>query len=275
MISFFALDAYIGKSYSKHGPDSVRRLSSRIRGEEVASYLGAKYNPTEGYENDVCIYVKPKNIDEVPDGQWVDLLDGTYLVHSLRRRPKVKVITASQYSYEFQKEHYPNEVVLIPHHHINVDRVKRTRKEIKVAGYIGVPSPDKYERFKEIESRLKDIGIEFVTEFLFKTRQDALDFYNKIDIFVFGDWDWFDHPHRIPTKIINAASFGIPSVAFPCMANKELEGMYVPARNMDETIADVEKLKDEKFYQEMVDKIVPMTEGYHIENVSKRYLLLK
>jgi hypothetical protein len=271
MISFFALDSYIGKSYSKHGPDSVRRLSSRIRGEEVANYLGAKYNPTEGYENDVCIHVKPKILDEVPDGHWLDLLDGTYLIHSLRQRPKIKVITASQCSYEYQKSHYPNEVVLIPSHHINIDRLKRTRKEIKVAGYIGVPSPAIYQRFDDIATRLKEIGIDFVTEYLFKTKQDALDFYNKIDIFVFGDWDSFDHPHRIPTKIINAASFGIPSVAFPIQANKEFEGYYMQARNMDETVEGVNRLKNEYFYNEMVSKIIPMSEKYHISNVAELY----
>lgn len=275
MISFFALPAYIGKSYSKHGPDSVRRLSSRIRGEEIATYLGAKLNPTEGFENDVCIYVKPKSLDEVPDGQWVDLLDGTYLVHSLKQRPKVKVITASQCSYDYHKQYYPNEVVLIPQQHLNDGRVRRTRKEIKVAGYIGVPSPDKYKRFDEIKERLKDIGIDFVTSFLFKYKQDALDFYDQIDIFVFGDWDWRDHIHRIPTKIVNAASFGIPSVAFPCIGNKELDGFYIKANNMDETVSGVQSLTNVDFYQEMVSKIVPMAERYHVENVSKLYLLLK
>ena len=32
--------------------------SGIIRGEQVAHKLGAKLNPTSGYEDDVCIYVK-------------------------------------------------------------------------------------------------------------------------------------------------------------------------------------------------------------------------
>jgi len=272
MISFFALDSYIGKSYSKHGPDSVRRLSSRIRGEEIASYLGAKYNPPE--REGVCIWVKPRDLSVIQDGDYIDFLDGEFNPKRLKSRPKIKIIASSEYQYNFFKG-YPNEVVLIPSHHLNTDRIKRTRKEIKVAGYIGVPSPSVYKRFDDIKAELAKIGIDFVTEFLFKVKQDALDFYDKIDIFVYGDWDFLDHPHRIPTKIINAASFGIPSVAFPCMANLELEGYYVKANNMEETIEGVKSLMYPVFYQEMVDKIMPMAERYHISNVAKLYNLLQ
>jgi hypothetical protein len=268
MISFYALGSYIGKSYSKHGPDSVRRLSSRIRGEEISKYLGAKYNPEE--RDGICIFVKPRCLCDVKDGDYIDFLDGEFNPSRLRSRPKIKIITSSEYQHDFFKN-YPNEKFLIPSHHLNTDRIRRTRKEIKVAGYIGVPSPAVYKRFDDIKAELAKIGIDFVTEFLFKEKQDALDFYNKIDIFVYGDWDFLDHPHRIPTKIINAASFGIPSVAFPCMANKELEGYYVKATNMEETIAGVQRLTDETFYKEMSDKILALSENYHIEKVAEYY----
>jgi hypothetical protein len=271
VISIFALDSYIGHSYAKNSPLSVRRLSSRIRGEEISEYLGAKFNPTSGYENDVCIYVKPRTLDKIPDGAYVDFLDGEFRDYWLIKRPKIKVIAASQYSYEYMKSRLPNEIFLIPSHHLNTDRIKRDRKEIKVAGYIGTASPAAFKRFDEIESRLRALNIDFVSSFLFKTKQDALDLYKQIDIFVCGDWDAYDHPYKIPTKIINAASFGIPAVAFPMMANQELEGFYEHARNMKETIAAVEKLKDESYYNEMVDKIVPMAEKYHISKVAELY----
>lgn len=271
MISIFALPSYIGHSYSKNSPVSARRLSSRIRGEEIAEYLGAKYNPTEGFENDVCIYIKPRSLENIRDGDYVDFLDGEFKDYWFLKRPKIKVIAASQYSYEYLKSRLPNEIFLIPSHHLNVGRVRRERKEIKVAGYIGVPSPEAIRRFDDIKENLKKIGIDLVTSFFFKTKQDALDLYKQIDIFVFGDWDSADHPFRIPTKIINAASFGIPSVAFPMMANKELEGYYLPARNMGELVAGVEKLKNETFYNEMVAKIIPMSENYHISKIANEY----
>jgi hypothetical protein len=272
VISIFALDSYIGKSYSKHGPDSVRRLSSRIRGEEIANYLGAKYNPPE--REGVCIWVKPRDLSVIEDGDYVDFLDGEFNPNRLISRPKINIITSSLYQHEFFKD-YPNQKFLIPSHHLNIDRIRRTRKEIKVAGYIGVPSPAVFKRFDDIKEALSKIGIDFVTEFLFKVKQDALNFYDQIDIFVYGDWDFLDHPHRIPTKVINAASFGIPSVAFPCMANKELGGYYVKARNLEETVEGVKSLTNPIFYQEMVDKIIPFAENYHIENIAKLYRELK
>jgi hypothetical protein len=271
MISIFALDSYIGHSYSKNSPVSVRRLSSRIRGEEIAEYLGAKYNPTEGYENDVRIYVKPRTLNEISDGSYVDFLDGEFRDYWLIKRPKIKVIAASLYSYEYMKKRVPNEIFLIPSHHLNVDRLRRDRKEIKVCGYIGAPSPAAFRRFDEIEDRLKDMGMEMVMSWFFKIKQDALDLYKQIDIFICGDWDGYDHPFKIPTKIVNAASFGIPCVAYPMMANQELEGYYLPARSLKETLEEVEKLRDGDYYTQLVEKIVPFAENYHISNIALKY----
>jgi hypothetical protein len=269
MISIFALDSYIGHSYSKNSPESVRRLSSRIRGEEMAQYLGAKYNPSE--RDGVCIYVKPRNLDIIKDGDYVDFLDGEFRWEWFRKRPKIKIIAASLYSYEFFKTHLLNEVIFIPSHHLNVNREHRTRNEIRVCGYIGSPSPAVFKRFDEIKERLKEIGMDLVVSWFFRTKDDALDLYKQIDIFIMGDWDGYDHPFRIPTKIINAASFGIPSVGFPMIGNKELEGYYIKANNMDETIMGVSLLKYKKTYNELVEKIIPMSENYHISKIANEY----
>jgi len=271
MISIFALPAYIGHSYSKNSPESARRLSSRIRGEEMAEYLGVKYNPTEGYENDVRIYIKPRNLGDISDGSYVDFLDGEFKDYWFIRRPKLKVIAASLYSYEHMKKRLPNEIYLIPSHHLNTDRITRDRKEIKVCGYIGTPSPTAFKKFGELKERLKEIGMDFVIEYYFKTKQDAINLYKQIDIFVCADWDGYDHPYKIPTKIINAASFGIPCVAYPMMANKELEGFYLQAKNMSETIVQVENLKNPDFYEEWSAKIAPMAENYHISKIAELY----
>ncbi len=86
MISIFALPSYIGRGYHAHVPLHATRLSSRIRAEEMAAYLGAKLNPTEGFENDVCIYVKPRTFDQIRDGDWVDFLDGGKIIIKSGRR---------------------------------------------------------------------------------------------------------------------------------------------------------------------------------------------
>lgn len=273
MISIFAVPSYVGKSYSRHAPESsARRLSSRIRGDEMAEYLGARLNPTSGYENDVCIHVKPRDFDKVRNGNWVDFLDSSrgYMA-VLGNRPKVKVIAASQCSYDCLKENLTNEIVLIPSHHINQERIKRERNEISVGGYIGSPSPEAFKMYNEIEAALKKIGFDFVTCFDYKDRHDAVNLYKQVDLFIIGAWVGDDSPHKIPTKIINAASFGIPSIAYPLRGYKEIEGNYVQARNISEMLVEVKKFKDKNYYNEWSNKVVEMAEKYHISKIADLY----
>lgn len=273
MISFFALPSYVGKSYSRHAPESTaRRLSSRIRAEEMAAYLGAKLNPVAGFEHDTCIYVKPRNLAEVPDGSWVDFLDSTPgFLGALKQRPKIKVIAASQCSFDVLKENLPNKIVLIPSHHLNQERLKRTRTKITTGGYIGSPSPAAFQMYGEIKTELKKIGLDFVTSFDFKERQDAINLYSQIDLFIIGPWVGDDSPHKIPTKIINAASFGIPSIAYPLKGYQEIEGQYVQAHDINEIIFAAEKFKNKRYYNAWSKKVTKMAENYHISSIAPLY----
>lgn len=275
MISFFALPSYVGKFRRRLKDPSARRLSSRIRAEEMSAYLLVRLNPTDGFENDVCIYVKPRNLDGIRDGDWVDFLDGDKgLIGLLAKRPGVNVIAASRASYDVLRGVLQNQIVLIPSHHINQERFKRERTEINTAGYIGSPSPEAIKMYEDIGVELGEVGFDLRTCFNYKTRQDAIDLYRNIDIFVIGDWVGDDSPHKIPTKIINAASFGIPTIAYPLVGYKELEGYYVPSRNVDELKTEILKFKDEDYYKKWSSRVLEMAEPYHISNISQLYLNL-
>ena len=271
MISIFAAPSYIGRGYHAHVPLHATRLSSRIRAEEMSAYLGAKFNPTKGFKNDVCIHVKPRNIDNIRDGDWVDFLDSDRGVEAqLRAHPKVKVIAASQASYEYLKNRLPNEIVLIPSHHLNLERVKRKRRKISVAGYIGSPSVEATKSYEKIAQQLKKVGYDFITCFDYKERRDAINLYESIDLFIIDFWV-DNRPHKIPTKIINAASFGIPTIAKPLLSYKELEGYYIPANNMSELLTEAKKFKDPTYYRQWAKKVSAMAEKYHIEKIAKLY----
>lgn len=272
MISFFAEPSYIGNFY--HMPDSnTRRLSSRIRAEEMAVYLGAKFNPTEGFENDVRIFVKPKAFAlQIRDGDWIDFLDGDGSLEAVvQQRPKAKLIAASKTSYDALKARFPNEVVLIPSHHINQERFRRDRKEISVAGYIGGPSPDAVRLYDGLASELRKVGFDFKTCFYYKTREDAVNFYRSIDLFIIGPWVGRPTPHRVPTKPINAGSFGIPTIAHPIMGYEEIEGYYVPARTIEEILIEAAKFNDPVYYQNWSDKVAAFAEKYHISRIAELY----
>src|SRR3990167_10594947 len=150
-ISFFAREAFLNTNPGE--PLRIRtkpiraghimRVSSLIRGSQIAEYIGAKFNPESGYENDTCIYVKPmvqKGDDFKFEGKkaYLDMIDGHNLAEVARKHPEVGVITCSRADYDLMSKELPNnEMVLIPQHHCNFDRVKRTRTEIKTVGVIG------------------------------------------------------------------------------------------------------------------------------------------
>jgi len=279
MINFFALPSYVGTSYSKHQPDlTTRRVSSRIRAEEISEYLGAKLNPTEGYENDVCIHVKPKDLSKVRPGDYLDFLDGGEFERELGSRPGIIIIAASRHSFEYLNSTYSNEVILIPSHHLNFERVRRERNEVNIGGYIGVSSPEAFKLYEGIATKLKDVGFNFSTCFDFKTRKDAVDFYKNIDVFVYAEWIGGDGDFKIPTKMINAMSFGVPSISIspqPLKGNKEIEGYYVRANNVEDMLEKIQEFKDEDYYRQWSDKIIEFSENYHIEKIAELYRKLE
>lgn len=249
----------------------LQRVSARVRGEEIAQYLGAKLNPTKRFEKDVCIYVKPMHLDHIKEGSYVDILDDLYILERMKERPGIKVIAMSLPHFEFLKQELKNEVVLIPHHHVNFERVLRDRKRIITCGYVGVNTPTHRSVNHRVRKSLRKIGLYFWPLFLYQTRQDIIDYYKQIDIQVIGYFDHQDIPYYHPTKIINAASFGIPTVAGRKLGYKELESFYIPVDNMEQLLVEVEKLKNLKYYDKWSKKIIKAAEKYHISKIAKLY----
>src|SRR3989344_1065958 len=251
----------------------VVRVSSRIRGEEISAYMGTKYNPEE--RDGVCIYLKPRSLDSIKDGDYVDILDDFTLVPKLKERPGIKVIAMSQAQYEYLKENLSNEIFLIHHHHINFERFRRTRNNNLVGGAIGHSkyASDLYGKIKDV---LSGSGIDFVPILSYQTRQDMLDFFKKIDFLVAWNIDIYkNYPHSHPTKIINAASFGIPTLTQPIAGYKEFAEFYIPIKNVNSLVREAVKLKDVDYYQSWSDKVYGESERYHISKIAELYKQLK
>ena len=166
------------------------------------------------------------------------------MVDWLKDHPKVKVIAMSLSHYDWLKSQLKNKIVYIPHHHVNFDRVVRTRKRVTTCGYIGSS--------RKIEIK----GFKFIYMDNFKTRKDIINFYKKIDIQIIGNIR--DVPYYHPTKIINAMSFGIPTVAPKVMGYREVEGFYYQ---------DIDQLKNGWD----ADRLIKEAEKYHISNIAKLY----
>ena len=110
MISFFAKPPY----EMRH----LQRVSSIVRGEQIAAYMGnARLNPESGYEDDVCIYVKPHikpgNDFKFEKRSWIDIQDGFDLIYTLNKYPEVGVIAFSELDVKTLSKLVKNKIVLL------------------------------------------------------------------------------------------------------------------------------------------------------------------
>lgn len=282
MINIYARPSFIGNRFSgKSDKLLTQRLSSRVRAEEIAEVLGDKVqlNPEASLIGDINIYVKPVSLDVVGEGDYLDFLDGGHFEKELHDRSDIKVIACTEHSRNVLVNVFENEVVLIPHHHINFERKTRQRKDVTVCGYIGSYSPHTERHYKWLQTQLNELnlGVELITNFEYKTREDAINTYLNMDILVIADWWLPDHnPHKIPTKIINAASFGVPAIASPLAGYEEIKGLYFEAPNLSKLVEHISILKsNQEFYNKFANIIKENAEKYHIENIAKLYLELQ
>ena len=246
MVSIFAEKNYLG---------------SLVRGKQIADYLGWKYRPAE--RDGVCLFLKPKSLDKVQDGDWIDVSDGEYVPELLKTRPLINVIAHSVYSYNFLKKALPeHNIIWLSQQHLNWERATKDVKEVKVCGYIGGPSEQIRKQYDAIGESLRKVGFEFITCLDFTTRESCVEFYKKIDCLVIGKS--IENPYKTPTKLINAASFGIPTVAYPLKSYEEWTE-FTPCLSDDMIPQTVGSLE---FYP---NRLIEKAEFYHISNVAKRY----
>ena len=269
-ISIFAKKHF----YTRSG--RLMRMTSMIRGEQIAQAIGAKLNPESGYENDVCIYVKPYvNDDRVFDfagRSYLDLIDTFKLTRLAKNFPDVSIIACSENDKKVISEAVENKVVCIPQHHCNFERIQKESSELKTVGVVANPSAMKYLP-EGLKDRLAEIGLDFVPFENFRERQDLVNYYQTIDLQIV--WrPWFTELSN-PLKMVNAASFGVPSIALDEPSFSEMEGCYIPVKTLDEFILAAEKLKSSPTDNEkLVQRGVEKAEEYHIENIAKMYKAL-
>lgn len=257
----------------------LQRISSMTRGEQMANNLGAKLNPTEGYEEDICIYVKPPYTpgqDFLFEGKkaYLDIQDSPGLYEIVKNHPEVGIISASEWSYGVLTRMLPNnKIINIPEHHCNFKRVRRSRKTITTVGCIGTSGSFR-NLPEELKEKLAQRGMEFLECQRFFTREDVVNFYLSIDIQIV--WRPYVEKRKDillnPLKLVNASSFGIPTIKYEEPADREMSGCYIPVRTLDEFLVQLDKLRsDPKLYDQYAKRCIEKSEEYHIDNIAKLY----
>jgi len=275
-ISIFAQPPYLLRN--------LRRVSSIIRGEQIAAYIpNARLNPPNGYENDVCIYVKP-NVKPEQDftfegHPYLDIVDGFALYHLLNKHPDVPVIVVSEYDVKTMSKYVKNKIILIPHHHCNFERIGRrnTGNAVKNVGMIG--SEEAFAYIPDaIRHGLADRGIQLVTHSIMYPRTIVTKFYSQMDVMMV--WSPYNAPDKPglynPFKIVNAAAFGLPTVALDKPTFHEMEGCYIPVQTPEEFLTQLDALRTSiTLYNDMSNLCLEKSEKYHIEHIIKLYQQLK
>ena len=265
---------FVSKEVSYKGNGHLQRVSSMIRGDQIAEKIEAKFNPESGYENDTCIYVKPyvKADQDFKFGgkkAYLDIIDGHVLGELAKKHPEVGVIVCSEADQKIMSEAITNEIVLIPQHHCNFDRIRRNRTGIKTVGVIGEAKAFAFLP-KELRSELNSRGIELLEYSKFFSRQDIIDFYKSIDLQIV--WRPYKKILSNPLKIVNASSFGIPTIALDEPAFKEVERCYIPVDTLKEFLSYLDELvTSPQIYTECAEMCIEDSERYHIDTIASLY----
>ena len=266
MISFFAKPPF----EMKH----LQRVSSIIRGEQIAAYMGnARLNPPNGFEDDICIYVKPhvkiSNDFKFEKKSYIDIQDGFDLRHILFKHPEVSVIAFSELDVKTLSRILKNKIILIPHHHCNFERTRRKRDKIRKVGITGTKwALDQIP--EEIKKGLKKRNIELAIHSTFYPRMSVARFHESIDIHL--QWRPWKKHLSCPLKITNAASFGVPTIALDEPAFEEVKGAYIGVKTPEEWLEKFDLLVDvPDLYNDIATNCISISERYHIENIAKLY----
>jgi len=250
-----------------------------IDGKQIGEYLNAKLNPESGYEDDICIYVKQQPPEIFPKNSYVNIVDGDGLVPWIESHSEIGIITTSLTGYKYLSYKLKrDDIVFIPEHHCNIEKLSRKREFVNVVGVIG--NRKGFDIDLDIAAEMfGNKEMEFVFKGDYKSREDVVDFYKGIDIQLCWRPNVTGTHAQLhnPLKLANAGSFGIPTIAFPeDNFVAEFDSYFLPIRDKSEIVTSALRMKFSPSLYTYYSKYVKKhSESYHIANVAKKYEVLK
>jgi hypothetical protein len=126
---------------------------------------------------------------------------------------------------------------------------------------------------EDLRPRLKERSLELLEFSEFFTRQDIIDFYKRIDIQIV--WRPYRKKLANPLKIVNAASFGIPTIALDEVYFKEMGNCYIGVNDFNQFLVELDWLiKSPTRYNAFSNLGLIKAERYHIDKIAKLYTRL-
>lgn len=248
-------------------------ISGKVRGTQILSYLSEHY-PDVVEKSNVEIFIKRDIGSNAGNAiKIVDLIDLELPLYKVSEADGF--IVTNDVAKEYAERRTSKPVYVIPHHHCNFDDLRREDREVKTVGYIG--AVDRLSILVDIlRKKLEKHGFEFVTHFLTleDSRDSVVDKYLGLDISLVFDNSSakFSFPPELknPLKVVNAGSFGIPTVGFRELAYRDVR--MIEASNTHKIIVSCLALRDKSVYNPVATDCVEEAKKFHIKEIAKKYV---
>ena len=249
--------------------------SGEIRGRQMAAAVGAVVDADTVYPDDVLVMIKgipPQEIIDYVKKVYVDVDDGYGLIPLLKERSKAQPIAASRVGQKYLEEQLGRKVLMIPGHHCNFERTVRVTHKVATAGFMGYPEHLHLDPV-DLSDALGKIGINFVTKTKFSSREEVCDFWRGIDVQICFRKKSDTNPVpelRDPLKLINASSFGVPTIAYPEPTYAdEFGGYFYEAYSLDDIVRHCKALASNGWaYHSVSMALIQYAEQYHIQHIA-------
>ncbi len=254
--------------------------SAKIRGAQLAERLGVpcdkQFLPADMPRHVVCVKAIPNDLAKLAlaTNVWIDPVDSDSSLPIVVAHPTIKLLAISETAKHYMEARVWNKIFLAPEHHCNFENeTKSGMQHNKTVGFVGYAENFQLS-FNKLEHELGQKQLAFETLLISNetTREDIVAFYRKIDIQVtFRGPRLLDHmppEMKNPLKVINAASFGIPTVGYPEPSYVEFPVRH-EARTFDELVYYCIRVAEQPpIYR---SDLIERASEYHIDNVVKIY----
>lgn len=253
--------------------------SSLLRGRQIAEALGLECDPPVISARETVVAIKCWHHDFPRFGHlYCDIVDSDSLLPVLQASPHLGVITCTEKGRDYVSARIENNIKVIPHHHCNFENRTRSEKEPCVAGYVG-GAGNLDLNVAETKKALGKIGMDFLVLYndgISLSREDICRFYLSIDLQVV-----FRKPRLMPNmppelknplKIVNAGSFGVPTVGYPEPCFEAANDGFVQAMNLNQIVEASAALKsDRSLYRRLAESGRQQAQAHHIFRIAPRY----
>lgn len=268
--------------------------SSRIRGQQIVDRLvadgveavfsyGVHDSDERAREGDTLIFIKCSPLkDPVLDKckVFIDVVDshGTFkAIKKYKHLKDVRVISIGDVANDYIHSELrgSHSIYKIPEQHCNFENVIRPKeRSVNVVGFCGYDYNFHLDE-KLLQKMLNALGYDLImkTDMQDATRESICSFYEQIDIQVCyrRDVGLCVPLLKNPLKVINAASFGVPTVSFLEPSYKECQSIITTATDIYDMVKGIAAFTDKDVYDKAAEKCIEFAKDYHIDKIVKKY----